>query len=228
MTVFQLNEDDITFPPPGLACENGLLAIGGDLRPERLIAAYRTGIFPWFSQGDPLLWWFVDPRLVLFPDEFRVGHRLARHVRSGQFQVSFDRAFPQVIASCASVRIDRGEGTWISGEMQDAYTRLHELGYAHSVECWQDNVLVGGLYGIAMGRVFFGESMFSRVSNASKVALVSLMARLRRTGFQLVDCQMTTRHLLSFGAREIAGVEFLDCLQQYIQTSDSDGMWHDE
>lgn len=227
MPVFQLS-NDIVFPHPLLASENGLLAIGGDLRAERLLAAYRRGIFPWFSPGDPLLWWFLDPRLVLFPREFRVSRRLAREVRSGKFQVSFDLAFDRVIAACAAVRLELGEGTWISSEMQAAYMRLHELGYAHSVECWQGAELVGGLYGLVLGRVFFGESMFAKVSNASKVALVALMARLGKAGFELVDCQMTTQHLLRFGAREIAGSEFLDCLQVFIQTSDPDGKWCDE
>lgn len=227
MAVFQLS-DNIVFPHPLLACDNGLLAIGGDLRPERILAAYRHGIFPWFSPGDPFLWWFVDPRLVLFPHEFRVGKRLVREERRGKFQVSFDRAFRQVISACATVRTDKGEGTWIGTEMQNAYQRLHELGYAHSVECWQGDELVGGLYGLVLGRVFFGESMFAKVSNASKVALVALMARLCKAGFELVDCQMTTQHLLGFGAREIAGTEFLDYLQVFIQTSGPDGKWCDE
>lgn len=219
---------ELIFPPPFLADENGLLAFGGDLEPARLIAAYRSGIFPWFSPGDPILWWFLDPRLVLFPDEFRLSRRLARELRRGRFRITCDRAFAQVMKSCAQVRIERGEGTWIGERMLDAYGRLHELGYAHSVECWQGDRLAGGMYGIALDRVFFGESMFTRVSNASKVALTALVSRLKERGFQLIDCQMTTRHLVSFGAREISGSEFLDLLGALIQTTVPDGKWCDD
>ena len=227
MALFQLTSE-IIFPPPFLADENGLLAFGGDLQPARLVAAYRSGIFPWFSPGDPILWWFLDPRLVLFLEEFRVSRRLARELRTSRFRVTFDQAFKQVMASCAEVRLEKGEGTWISKEMLAAYCRLHDLGYAHSVECWQGEVLVGGLYGIALDRIFFGESMFTRVGNGSKVALAALVKRLKSANFQLIDCQMTTRHLVSFGAREIAGTEFLDQLQSFIQTTVPDGKWCDD
>jgi len=227
MPLFKLS-NEIIFPPPGAADENGLLAFGGDLQPARIVAAYRSGIFPWFSPGDPILWWFPDPRLVLFLDDFRVSSRLARDIRKKQFTVTFDRAFARVMASCAQVRIEKGVGTWISKEMHEAYCRLHDLGYAHSVECWQGETLAGGLYGIALDRIFFGESMFTRVSNGSKVALVSLVDRLKSADYQLIDCQMTTRHLVSFGAREISGTEFLDQLNSYIQTTVPGGKWCDD
>jgi leucyl/phenylalanyl-tRNA--protein transferase len=227
MSLFQLT-DEIIFPPPSLADKNGLLAIGGDLQPDRLVAAYRSGIFPWFSPGDPLLWWFVDPRLVIFLTEFKISRRLARDIKQGRFKVTFDRAFARVITSCAQIRREQGEGTWISGQMQDAYCRLHELGYAHSVECWQGDILAGGLYGIALDRIFFGESMFTRVSNGSKVALAALVTRLKVANFHLIDCQMTTHHLLSFGAREISGTEFLDQLKLSIQTTVPGGKWCDD
>jgi leucyl/phenylalanyl-tRNA--protein transferase len=227
MSYMQLT-DELIFPHPSLADENGLLAVGGDLSPARLVAAYRSGIFPWFSPGDPLLWWFTDPRLVLFLQDFRVSRRLAREIRMGSFRVTFDQAFDRVIASCSQVRTEKGEGTWISSQMCEAYCQLHELGYAHSVECWQGEVLAGGLYGIALDRIFFGESMFSRVSNGSKVALDALVSRLKSADFQLIDCQMTTRHLLSFGAREISGTAFLDQLKLFIQTTVPDGKWYDD
>ncbi|MBA3006262.1 MAG: leucyl/phenylalanyl-tRNA--protein transferase [Proteobacteria bacterium] len=227
MSLFQLT-DEIIFPQPSLADKNGLLAIGGDLHPDRLVAAYRSGIFPWFSPGDPLLWWFVDPRLVIFLTEFKISRRLARDIKQGRFRVTYDRAFARVIASCAQIRQEEGEGTWISGQMQNAYCRLHELGYAHSVECWQGDILAGGLYGIALDRIFFGESMFTRVSNGSKVALAALVSRLNKMNFHLIDCQMTTHHLLSFGAREISGTEFLDQLKLSIQTTVPGGKWCDD
>ncbi len=227
MPLFKLS-NEIIFPSPDAADENGLLAFGGDLQPARIVAAYRSGIFPWFSPGDPILWWFTDPRLVLFLNDFKISRRLARDIRKKQFTVTFDRAFARVMASCAQVRIEKEEGTWISKEMHEAYCRLHDLGYAHSVECWQGETLAGGLYGIALDRIFFGESMFTRVGNGSKVALVALVDRLKSADYQLIDCQMTTRHLVSFGAREISGTEFLDQLNSYIQTTVPGGKWYDD
>jgi leucyl/phenylalanyl-tRNA---protein transferase len=227
MPVFQLTEK-IVFPRPDLAEENGLLAIGGDLSPERLIAAYRSGIFPWYSRNDPILWWFTSPRLVLFPGEFRISKRLLRDIKKPLYTITMDRAFEQVITSCARVRTDKNEETWISKEMQDAYCTLHRLGYAHSVECWHDRQLAGGLYGIALDRVFFGESMFTILKNGSKLALAALVALLQKKNFQLIDCQMTTRHLLGFGAREITGLEFRNHLRTLIKTLSPDGAWHNE
>ncbi len=212
MPIFSLSKD-IAFPPPELAEPDGLLALGGDLSPERLILAYRMGIFPWYSENTPILWWSPDPRLVLFVDELHVSHSLKRVLKKNRFRVTVDRAFHRVIHECASVRIERGEETWLVPEMIRAYQRLHRLGYAHSVESWLDDELAGGLYGIAIGRVFFGESMFSRVSEASKVAFVHLVDRLTRSGYALVDCQVTTQHMKRFGAREIPRSEFLKLLR---------------
>ncbi len=212
MPIFQLTDAPV-FPHPSLAEANGLLAVGGDLSVERLLAAYSNGIFPWYSEGDPPLWWFTDPRLVIFPAEFKVPKRLARTLRNTDFQISFDQDFSRIINSCAAVRRDNREGTWISTDMQLAYEELHQAGYAHSVECWLDGELAGGLYGVQLGKVFFGESMFTTISNGSKAALVALITHLQQQGVALIDCQMTTNHLLTFGAREIEGSEFRRLLQ---------------
>ena len=219
MPIFQLTDAPV-FPHPSLAEENGLLAVGGDLSLQRLLAAYSNGIFPWYSEGEPPLWWFTSPRLVIFPAEFKVSKRLARTLRNTNFQISFDQDFARVISSCAAVRKESGEGTWISTDMQKAYGKLHQAGYAHSVECWLDGELAGGLYGVKLGNVFFGESMFTKISNGSKAALVALVANLQQQGVALIDCQMTTSHLVTFGAREIKGSEFRRLLQLHINPSD--------
>jgi leucyl/phenylalanyl-tRNA--protein transferase len=224
MPVFRLT-DQIQFPPPDLAEESGLLAIGGDLRPERLVTAYSRGIFPWYSPGDPLLWWFTAPRLVIFPDEFRIPRRLTRYAKKSSVTITRDRAFTRVISECAAIRTESGEGTWISPEMERAFITLHNLGYAHSIECWQDKKLVGGLYGIALDRVFFGESMFSRMKLASQFALIGLVSFLKRKNYKLIDCQMTTNHLLRFGAREISSNEFQSCLRTNIRDLTPDKEW---
>ena len=224
MPVFRLTEK-ILFPLPELAESSGLLAVGGDLSPERLVAAYRQGIFPWNAESEPLLWWFTSPRLVLFPDELKVSKRLARYLKNSGFSFSLDKAFSEVIGMCANIRSAKRRETWISEEMQQAYIRLHENGYAHSVETWQNGILVGGLYGVALDRVFFGESMFSVVANGSKAAFVQLVTYLRKRDFQLIDCQMTTQHLLHFGAREIPGHLFTDLLRTYIHTTNPHGLW---
>lgn len=215
MPIYQLTASPI-FPDPVYADENGLLAIGGDLSLERLLAAYSQGIFPWYSQGEPPLWWFTDPRLVIFPDEFKVSKRLARTLRNTPFKITFDQDFEGVVSACAECRITSGEGTWINDDMKAAYLRLHHAGFARSVECWLDDELAGGLYGVALGKVFFGESMFTRISNGSKAALVALVAHLQQLGVAVIDCQMTTTHLLSFGAREIDGAAFKRLLQLHI------------
>jgi len=207
MPVFQLS-DKLVFPPVALAEKNGLLAIGGDLSPERLLLAYRNGIFPWYSEGDPILWWSPSPRLVIYPGEFKIPGRLSRLVRQKKFTVSMDRSFRQVITACATLGDRKKKGTWITDDMLEAYCQLHAMGYAHSVECWQDNQLAGGLYGIALGSVFFGESMFSLQPNTSKIALVTLVKKLLEWNFDLIDCQMKTAHLMQFGAREISAKEF--------------------
>ncbi|MEP7156500.1 MAG: leucyl/phenylalanyl-tRNA--protein transferase [Betaproteobacteria bacterium] len=200
-----------------LAEPNGLLCAGGDLEPHTIIAAYSKGIYPWFSDDQPILWWSPDPRMVLFPAGFKVSKSLAKTRRSGKFDIRFDSAFADVIAGCAAPR-EPGGGTWIVPEMQAAYIRLHELGVAHSVESWQDGKLVGGLYGMALGRMFFGESMFSRETDASKVALMAMVEKLRRDGFGLIDCQQETRHLASFGARPIARRDFVQHLRELINS----------
>jgi len=191
-----------------MAEANGLLAVGGDLSPTRLLAAYRQGIFPWFAEGDPILWWSPAPRMVLFPEAFHLSRRLARVIRQDVFSLSADLAFRQVMESCASIRTATRTETWINPEMIEAYCRLHHKGFAHSIECWQGGALVGGLYGIALGRVFFGESMFSAVSGASKVALHALVRHALATGIRLLDCQMRTEHLVSMGARGISRDHF--------------------
>lgn len=207
----------ISFPPLDCALDepNGLLAAGGTLTPDWLLAAYRRGIFPWFSDDQPILWWSPDPRLVLFPEEIRVRRSLAKRLRNGGFTVSVDRAFSAVVNACATMRTD-SEGTWITDSMQSAYQQLHQLGHAHSIEVWRENRLVGGLYGVELGGVFFGESMFTYERDASKVALVHLSRHLQRQG-GLIDCQMTTPHLVSLGAREIARSEFIDYLEHYTE-----------
>lgn len=203
------DDPDTRFPDVGLALTepDGLLAIGGDLSVPRLLEAYRQGIFPWYGQGQPILWWSPDPRLVLFPGALRVSRSLRKTLRKGRFAVTMDADFPAVISACAGPR-DGEEGTWITRAMQAAYIRLHESGHAHSVECRLDGELAGGLYGVAIGRVFFGESMFARTSDASKVAFVWLVRQLQRWDFRLIDCQVHTGHLASLGACDISRQEF--------------------
>ena len=209
MTIPWLGESD-PFPPVegALGDPNGLLAAGGDLSPRRLLDAYARGIFPWFGEDDPVLWWSPDPRTILRLPELHVSRSLLRTIRSGRYMVTLDTAFDQVMAGCAAPRGDEA-GTWITAEMTEAYQQLAVLGYAHSVETWSDGRLVGGLYGVAVGRMFFGESMFSWSRDASKVALTGLVGQLRRWDFELIDCQMATAHLASLGAREIPRAEFL-------------------
>jgi len=213
MPVFLLS-DDIIFPPPHLAEKDGLLAVGGDLSEKRILRAYAMGIFPWYTEGSPILWWSPDPRLVLFPDELKVSRSLRQCIKKGVFTITVNKAFKQVIRSCAVIRRKGQSGTWITRAMEDAYTRLHHSGYALSVEAWDGNKLVGGLYGILLGKVFFGESMFAQKSNASKAAFVTFVEQLREKGFGIIDCQMRTEHLLSLGAREIPRTAYLKILQK--------------
>jgi len=215
MPVFQLNEQ-IIFPPTELAEPDGLIAIGGDLSVDRLLAAYRTGIFPWYGKDDPLLWWTPDPRLVLFPEKYHASKRLLRTIRRHKFNVTADEAFADVIANCAKQRSPNRVETWITGEMLEAYTSLHEQGFAHSIECWEQQKVVGGLYGIALGGVFFGESMFSTVRDSSKVALFHLVQHALNTGIRLIDCQVRTDHLMRFGAHEISRNRFEKYLKELI------------
>jgi len=221
-------ERDTPFPPlqSALRHPNGLLAAGGDLSTERLLEAYRRGIFPWFSEGDPILWWSPDPRMVLFPEELKISRSLAKTLRNRRYEVRFDSGFDAVMAGCAEPR--KGEpGTWISEDMLAAYSRLHRLGYAHSVETWIDGNLAGGLYGVALGGAFFGESMFSRARDASKIALAALVAHLKEHGYGIIDCQMRTRHLESLGAREIPRRRFAKLLEELIHYRRAPGSWSD-
>lgn len=213
MPIYRLIDEPV-FPPPDLAEPNGLLAVGGDLSPERLLLAYAMGIFPWFNESDPILWWSPDPRFILEFDELRISRSLAKLLRRGTFEVTFDRAFAEVIAACGKTQRPGQEGSWITAEMVQSYQRLHKLGHAHSVEVWRSGNLAGGLYGVCLGRCFFGESMFFRVPNASKVAFVSLVEHLKARQFELLDCQMPTTHLASLGAREIPREEFLRRLRR--------------
>jgi len=217
------------FPPDERALHepNGLLAAGGDLSPAWLLAAYRRGIFPWFSEGEPILWWTPDPRLVLVPDELHVSHSLRKTLRRRRFEVKADTAFADVLLACAAPRAG-GPGTWITPGMRAAYLRMHELGWAHSVECWVDGRLVGGLYGMAIGRVFFGESMFARETDASKVALAHLARLLAERGYGMIDCQMTTAHLLSLGAREVPRARFTAALRQWAHDGPPPQRWAED
>ncbi len=215
MPIYLLPEDELIFPDPAWADPNGILAVGGDLSPERLLLAYQNGIFPWYNAGEPILWWSPDPRLVLFPSELKVSKSMRPYFNQKKFEVSFDRDFRAVIQACReNNRKGQGGGTWITREMLEAYSRLHELGYAHSAEVWQDGELAGGLYGLAIGKIFFGESMFTRVSNASKFGFISLVRRLEKQGFRLIDCQQETRHLKSLGARSISREKFVAYLKE--------------
>ena len=211
------------FPPPEQALDDpaGLLAAGGDLSPARLLAAYRRGIFPWYSPGQPVLWWSPDPRAVLFPDEFHVSRSLAKTLRNGGFRIAVDEDFEAIIDACAAPRA-HSLGTWITDEMRAAYLTLHRLGHAHSVEAWLGADLVGGLYGVRLGGVFFGESMFSRARDASKVALAHLVAVCRRNSIAVIDCQLASRHLASLGARSIPRRQFQALLEEWVSLEPAD------
>jgi leucyl/phenylalanyl-tRNA---protein transferase len=225
MPVYLLS-DTIAFPPPQLARSDGLLAVGGDLSQDRLLAAYHSGIFPWFGENEPILWWSPDPRLVLYPKDLHVSRRLKRTLSHKKFTVTLDRAFDRVITACARNRGPGREGTWIVDAMIDAYCGLHEAGYAHSVEVWAGNALAGGLYGISLGGAFFGESMFSGQSDASKVALVTLVAFLEARGFDFIDCQVVTPHLVRFGAKKVSRSRFLRELSKALRKKTATGNWH--
>jgi len=224
MPVFRLS-DEIIFPDPSLAEDDGLLAVGGDLSAGRILRAYAEGIFPWFNEDSPILWWSPDPRLVLFPAELHVSASLARTLRRGTFRVSADTAFGQVIRGCASSRRAGQAGTWITDEMIEAYEELHRLGYAHSFEAWSGDQLAGGLYGVSLGGAFFGESMFSERPDASKVSFARAVELMAGRGIELVDCQVRTDHLVRLGAREIPRTEFLDRLVDLLGRPTLRGKW---
>jgi leucyl/phenylalanyl-tRNA--protein transferase len=204
--------DALLFPSPEQASAEGIVAVGGDLQPERVMLAYRKGIFPWFESDDFLLWWSPDPRMVLFPDRLKISKSMRTVLRKKQFEVTFNKAFDQVVEACAKVKRFGQNGTWITPGLMEVYSNLHTQGHAHSVEVWEEGSLVGGLYGIDLGTVFCGESMFSKSSNASKVALISLVKELKKNKYELIDCQVPTQHLASMGAEPISRTEFLTFL----------------
>lgn len=215
------------FPPLARALKepNGLLAAGGDLSPTRILAAYRRGIFPWFAAGDPILWWSPDPRMVLVPAELKISRSLARTLRNADYEMRLDTAFEEVIHACATAPRDGQAGTWITPEMETAYTELHRLGHAHSVETWVGGQLAGGLYGIAIGHAFFGESMFASARDASKIALAHLCAHLRRREFGIIDCQMETTHLATLGARPAPRSDFVARIECLCREDAGPGRW---
>jgi leucyl/phenylalanyl-tRNA--protein transferase len=224
MPIFRLVDEPI-FPPPDYADPSGLLAVGGDLSNERLLEAYRLGIFPWYSDDQPILWWSPDPRLVLDPEDFKIPRSLRKILQKGVFQVTFDHAFEQVIQACAVVPRAAQNGTWITEEMQKAYINLHGLGYAHSVESWFGGKLTGGLYGVSLGKAFFGESMFHLKTDASKVALATLVEKLKSWDFHFIDSQMTTEHMVRLGAKELPRRIFLKRLQSALRHPTRRGRW---
>jgi leucyl/phenylalanyl-tRNA--protein transferase len=214
-----------TFPPLEAASPEGLLAVGGDLNPDRLLSAYRQGVFPWFSDGQPILWWSPDPRAILYPADLHISRSLRKSLRTQGFEVTADRAFDDVIQRCAESRNAR-EGTWITSGMQEAYCTLHRMGYAHSVETWRNGQLVGGLYGLAIGKAFFGESMFSQITDASKTALVALSVSLTASGYHFIDCQVVSEHLNSLGAKAVPRYRFSSELKQAVETPVNETPWN--
>ena len=226
MSLPWLEPEDVRFPPIELALEkpNGLLAAGGSLNPQWLLCAYGQGIFPWYEAGQPILWWSPDPRLILTPKLLKVSRSLKKLIKKRSYEITLDTAFSEVIQNCADSRRE-GANTWITDEMQTAYSNLHEKGYAHSVEVWAGDVLVGGLYGVALGKVFFGESMFSKENNTSKLALVYLIRQISSWGFELIDCQVSSEHLFTLGAMEMSRSEFLQGLNNLLQYKDKIGKW---
>ncbi|ACY18417.1 leucyl/phenylalanyl-tRNA--protein transferase [Haliangium ochraceum] len=225
MPIFQLDQR-LLFPPPELAEDNGLLAVGGDLRPERLLLAYRMGIFPWYSEDTPILWHSPDPRMVLTPGALHVGRSLRKQMRRQPYELRLDSAFEQVIDACSIIDRPGQDGTWITSEMRDAYLELHRRGFAHSAEAWAGDELVGGLYGVSLGGAFFGESMFARAPDASKIAFVALVRQLGAWGIELIDCQVHTEHLERFGADEWSRPAFLRALAQAMRAPTRRGTWH--
>ncbi len=219
--------DKIQFPSSVWASPEGIIAVGGDLSPERLLEAYKNGIFPWFNEGSEILWWAPDPRFVLFINDLKISKSMRQVMRSNKFSVTYDTCFPDVIRNCKTSNRAGQSGTWITKEMEDAYCKLHDLGHAHSVEVWEDQKLVGGLYGISLGKVFFGESMFTKVSNASKLGFITLVNGLSLKGFKLIDCQDYTGYLESLGADEIPRTEFENILKKEIVIPGKVGKWTD-
>ncbi len=224
MPVYQLPKEPL-FPHPGEAVEDGLLAVGGDLSPQRLVAAYASGIFPWYGDDDPILWWSPDPRLVLYPHKFKVSKSLRQTLNKNPFEIRVDFAFEEVINNCSKVPRKDQHGTWITDDMKKAFIRMHELGLAHSIETWEGNKLVGGLYGLSLGNAFFGESMFHKRRDASKIAFYYLSKLAINWNFSFIDCQVTNEHLLSLGAEEISRDSFLDQLALSLENPSKQGIW---
>jgi len=212
--IVSLNKYNYTFPNPRYASNEGLLAYGGDLNPNRVLEAYRKGIFPWFSQDDPIMWWSPNPRLLIYPDSFKVSKSFRRILRNNKFEVKFDNDFLSTISHCRNIKRKNENGTWITDDIIDTYLKLHNMGFAHSVEVYRDNILIGGLYGLSMGKAFFGESMFSLVSDASKIAFKALSDVLGSKGYDFIDCQVPTQHLKSLGAKEVSRDYFLNRLKK--------------
>lgn len=225
MAIYQLDENNYGFPHPEESEEDGLIAVGGDLSPLRLLNAYVNGIFPWYNPEDPILWWSPDPRLILLPNEFIVSKSLKRLIKSNKFEIRIDYNFEQVITNCSNIIRDKQDGTWITKDVILAYLELHKLGFAHSFETYYENKLVGGLYGVSLGKAFFGESMFHLESNASKFAFYHLVQHIKKHNFEFIDCQMKTSHLISLGAKEIPRSEFLDILANTLEHKTTKGLW---
>ena len=223
MPIYLLGKDPV-FPPAEMATKEGIIAVGGDLSVKRLINAYSQGIFPWYSEGDPIIWWSPDPRLVLFPEELHVSKSIKKILRKDLFRITYDTDFKEIIKKCQRLRENQDE-TWITDDMRDAYIKLHEAGYAHSVEVWKGDELAGGLYGVSLGKCFFGESMFFDVSNASKFGLIKFVQKLQEQEFLVIDCQVKTKHLESLGAREIPRAEFLSILKKGLEYKTISGKW---
>ena len=222
-----LNKNDINFPDPNTANKSGAVAMGGDLSFDRLMRAYNTGFFPWYNPDEPIIWWHPDPRFIIFPEDIRVTKSMRAYFSKEKFQLTFDQCFDDVIVACEKIKRKNQPGTWITDEIKDAYGLLHSEGFAHSVEVWQDGVLVGGLYGVSLGKIFFGESMFSLVSNSSKFALISLASILEKKGFDLIDCQMPNPHLKSMGGRYVSRAFFVNLLKENEQEETILGDWND-
>ncbi len=225
MPVFELNPTRIEFPDPKYTDESGILAVGGDLQAERLLLAYEMGLFPWFNEDEPPLWWCPDPRMVLYPNELRISKSMRSLLRKNTFRVTADQNFEEVIRQCGAVPRPGQDGTWITEDIINGYLELYRMGFAHSVEVWSNNALTGGLYGVSLGKTFFGESMFSLAPNASKVGFITLVEALKENDFQLIDCQVHTAHLESLGAQEISRTSFLSQLRKSLVTETIRGSW---
>lgn len=223
MNIFVLS-DELFFPPVELSSEEGILAIGGDLSPERLLLAYSSGVFPWYSENEPIIWWSPDPRFILFPNEIKISKSMKKFLKKNPYTLTVDTCFKEIITKCREVRLAQ-EGTWITNEMLDAYCRLHEKGFAHSVEVRHEGKLIGGLYGISLGKCFFGESMFSLMPNASKAALIFLNTGLIEKGFHFIDCQVYTKHLETLGAKNIPREVFISLLEKGLDAPTLKGSW---